>query len=226
LATPTQNIFLSRKEKQICNRCYNPIPKGRRFVAETEKSRGTCFKCSVYRHYTLLPSGDAAMTRRSKKYSARCGVVQEWNQRRKRYERKGQYVEPNAIVLAKAECAADQEKRKIKNAKAAIVREVKDKAYIQEFSKAIRQRYPNCPLNRETKIAEHACEKHSGRVGRTASAKEFDAKMIDLAVEAHIRHTETNYDNEFEKGKRKKEIRADLKFDIKAKMSSWKTHPK
>ena len=47
--------------------------------------------------------------------------------------------------------------------------------------------------------------------------------MIDLAVEAHIRHSETNYDNEFGKGKRKKAIRAELKFEIKAKMSQWKT---
>ena len=222
MTTPTQNIFLSRKEKQICNRCFGIISKGHQFVAETEKSRGTCFKCSDFRHYALLPSGDAAMTRRSKKHSARCGVVQEWNQRRKRYERKGQYVESNAILLARTECEGDQLKRDAKNVKAAVVREVKDKEYIILFSKAIRNRYPNCPANREVKIAEHACEKHSGRVGRTADAKSFDAKMIDLAVEAHIRHAETNYDNEFGKGKRKKEIRSDLKFEIKKKMSTWK----
>jgi len=222
MAIQSENIFLSRKEKQICCICYSIIPKGHQFVAESEKSRGTCFKCSNFRHYGLLPSGNAAMTRRSKKHSARCGVVQEWNQRQKRYERKGQYVEPNAIVLAKTECEADQAQRNAKNAKAAVIRDVKDKAYIIEFSKAIRKRYPNCPLKRELKIAEHACEKYSGRVGRTASAKEFNAKMIDLAVEAHIRHSETNYDNEFGKGKRKKEIRSDLKFEIKAKMSQWR----
>jgi len=222
MAKESFNIFLSRKEKQICSICYTIIPKGHQFVAESEKSKGTCFKCSSFRHYSLLPSGNAAMTRRSKNHSARCGVVQEWNLRRKRYERKGQYVEPNAIVLAKAECEADQIKRDSKNAKAAIVRGIKDKVYVIDFSKAIRKRYPNCPLNREIEIAEHACEKYSGRVGRTASAKKFDAKMIDLAVEAHIRHTETNYENEFGKGKRKKEIRFNLKFEIKAKMSQWR----
>jgi hypothetical protein len=215
-------IFLSRKEKQICSRCYGIIPKGHRFVAETEKSRGTCFKCSDFRHGTLLPSGDAAMTRRSKKHSPFCGVVQEWNQRRKRYERKGQYVEPNAIILAMQECEADKGKRAIQNEKAAIVRAKQDEIYILEFSKAIKKRYPNCPANRENEIATHACEKYSGRVGRTASAKEFDSKMIDLAVEAHIRHSETNYDNEFGKGKRKKEIRADIKFDVVKIMGNWR----
>lgn len=222
MAIVSQNIFLSRKEKQVCQLCKTSILKGQKFVGETEKSNGTCFNCSPFKYYSFLPSGDAAMTRRSKKYSAKCGVLQIWNQRRRRYERKGQYIEPKAITLAKQECLADQAKRNEKNAKAAIVREIKDKAYIKKFSIAIRKRYPNCPPQREIKIAEHACKKYSGRVGRTASAKEFDAKMIDLAVEAHIRHTETNYDLQFGKGKRKKEIRSDLKFEINRIMSKWK----
>ena len=38
-------------------------------------------------------------------------------------------------------------------------------------------------------MAKHACEKYSGRVGRSAAAKSFDATAIDLAVKAHVRHT-------------------------------------
>ena len=49
--------------------------------------------------------------------------------------------------------------------------------------------------------------------------------MIDLAVEAHIRHMETNYDAQFGKGKRKKEIRSDVKFDIKRVMMQWRQLP-
>ena len=222
MATETQNIFLTRKETLVCRQCYNSIAKGQHFVAETEKNKGTCLKCSIFRSFSFLPSGDAAMTRRSKKHSTRCGVVQQWNHRRKRYERKGQFVELSAILLAKQDCEADKGKRAESNKKAAIKREVVDKAYILEFGKAIRKRYPNCPIQREDKIAEHACLKHSGRVGRTASAKQFDNKMIDLAVEAHIRHAETNYDNEFGKGVAKKQIRANLKYDILKTMGSWK----
>src|SRR5688572_19987511 len=33
-----------------------------------------------------------------------------------------------------------------------------------------------------------------GRVGRSAAAKSLDENAINLAVQAHIRHTETNYD--------------------------------
>jgi len=223
LATETQNIFLTRKETLVCNQCYKAIAKGHHFVAETEKNKGTCLKCSTFRSFSFLPSGDAAMTRRSKKHSTRCGVVQQWNHRRKRYERKGQFVELNAILLAKKECEADKGKREVSNKKAAIKREIDDKAYILEFSKAIKSRYPNCPINRETEIAQHACLKYSGRVGRTANAKQFDIKMIDLAVEAHIRHSETNYDNQFGKGKGKREIRSNLKYDILKIMGNWRT---
>lgn len=34
----------------------------------------------------------------------------------------------------------------------------------------------------------------SGRVGRSSAAKAFDAKAVRLAVVAHVRHAETDYD--------------------------------
>lgn len=222
MATISQNIFLTKKEKLSCISCGKRIPVGKSFVAESENHKGTCFGCSSFVGYVLLPPGDAAMTRRSKKFSTLCGVVLAWNQRRKRYERQGQLVEEAAIEKARIACEKDKEDRVIKNKKAALAREVKDKEYIVEFGREIRFRYPNCPLGREYEIAKHACEKYSGRVGRTANAKLFDAKMIDLAVEAHIRHTETNYDEQFGKGKGKKEIRSEVKMDINGVLRKWK----
>ncbi len=221
MATISQNIFLTKKEKLKCISCGRRIKVGKSFVAESENHKGTCFNCSPFVGYVLLPPGDAAMTRRSKKHSDLCGVVLAWNHRRKRYERKGQLVEETAIEKARLECINDQAIREQKNNKAAIIRERKDKEYIYCFALAIRERYPNCPKNREFEIAMHACEKHSGRVGRTANAKKFDSKMIDLAVEAHVRHTETNYDYQFGKGKLKKEIRADVRADIGYILKQW-----
>ena len=46
--------------------------------------------------------------------------------------------------------------------------------------------------------------------------------MIDLAVEAHIRHTETKYDDLFGKGKVKKEIRQDVKGAVLRVMDKWR----
>lgn len=191
-------------------------------MSESEKSNGLCFNCSPFKGFTFLPAGDAAMTVRSKKHSVLCGAVIEWNQRRKRFERRGQYVEAKALVLAKQECLADEAKRALNNAKAAEKREVQDQIYIQDFAKAIRMRYPNCPKDREIAIAQHACEKHSRRVGRTADAKAFEEEMIDLAVIAHVRHVETDYDHQFGKGKRKSEIRQDLKATIMRIIAKWR----
>ncbi|MFK7786873.1 MAG: DUF2293 domain-containing protein [Crocinitomicaceae bacterium] len=218
----TQNIFLTKKETLKCSSCNKRIAIGQAFVAESEKHRGTCFACSPFVHAAFLKPGNAALTRRSKKYSSYCGVVFAWNARRKRFERRGQYVEAEAIVKAQESCAQDENERALKNEKAAIKRAEQDKIYIAEFSKAIRQFYPNCPKNREVEIAQHACEKYSGRVGRTAKAKEFDKKMIDLAVEAHIRHAETNYDNQFGRGKTKRMIRTDVKQDITMILRKWR----
>ena len=222
MATEVDNIFITKKEKSKCNKCNTPIPKGEFLISPNEVEKGICFACSPYKNYTFLPSGNVALTRRSKKHSNHCGAVLEWNARRKRFERRGQYVSAVSIEVAKAECAADEEKRAAKNEKAAIKRAADDKIYIADFAKAIKNRYPNCPINRETEIAQHACEKHSGRVGRTASAKEFNAEMIDLAVEAHIRHTETNYDDQFGLGKKKRDIRQDIKGDVLRIMTKWK----
>ena len=222
MSTYTQNIYITKKDTLKCSKCQKRLRFGEGYVAETEKHKGTCFHCSPFVHGTFLKSGDAAMTRRSKKHSSYCGVLLAWNGRRKRFERKGQYVEAAAIEKARLECAEDAKDRAVKNEKAAVVRAEQDKVYIAEFAKAIRSFYPSCPKNREVAIAQHACEKYSGRVGRTAKAKEFDKDMIDRAVEAHIRHAETNYDSQFGKGKTKRAIRSEVKQDIKAIMRRWR----
>lgn len=220
--TFTRNIYLTKKETLSCERCKRPVRLGEKFVAESENHRGTCFTCSPYTKSAFLEPGDAAMTRRSKKHSDHCGVLFAWNKRRKRFERKGQYVTAQAIELARKECEADQEKRDAKNEKLTVKREAEDLVYVTAFSLVIRERYPNCPKNREVEIAQHACEKYSGRVGRTAHAKQFDEEMIDRAVEAHIRHQETNYENQFNKGKTKRVIRSEVKQDINEVLQKWR----
>jgi len=65
---------------------------------------------------------------------------------------------------------------------------------MEHFALRVRELFPRCPSGREVSIAEHACLKYSGRVGRSAEAKRFDENALRPAVIAHIRHTETNYD--------------------------------
>ena len=119
----------------------------------------------------------------------------KWSKTRRRYERQGLLVESEALEQAENECKADAKQREVRRINAAIRRDELDKVYIKQFSARIRELYPNCPSKRELKIAEHACRKYSGRVGRSSAAKSMDAKAVRLAVMAHIRHVETNYDD-------------------------------
>ena len=53
--------------------------------------------------------------------------------------------------------------------------------------------FPGCPADEAASIAAHACQKSSGRVGRSAAAKAFPA-VVRLAVLDHIRPAHTPYD--------------------------------
>jgi hypothetical protein len=56
------------------------------------------------------------------------------------------------------------------------------------------------PPAREKTIADHACAKYSDRVGRSAAAKRLDDEAARMAVVAHVRHAETEYDRLLARG--------------------------
>jgi hypothetical protein len=85
----------------------------------------------------------------------------------------------------------------------------------------VRESYPRCPPGRETTIAQHACLKYSGRVGRTAAAKSLDKEAVDLAVIAHIRHAETQYDRLLQKGWDRREARAEVAEQVRRARLKW-----
>jgi hypothetical protein len=49
----------------------------------------------------------------------------------------------------------------------------------------VRELFPCCPAGRE--IAEHACLKYSGRVGRSAAMRRLEEDAVHIAVAAHVR---------------------------------------
>lgn len=186
-------VFITNRES-TCDECGENL--GRRAWITLQGEKGAaCLTCADLDHLVFLPAGDAALTRRSRKYSILSAVVLKWSQVRKRYERQGLLVENEALEQAEKECKADAKQREVRRLHAAIRRDELDKAYIKQFSARVRELYPNCPPKREFVIAEHACRKYSGRVGRSSAAKSMDAEAVRLAVMAHIRHVETNYDD-------------------------------
>lgn len=97
-----------------------------------------------------------------------------------------------------------------------------DQQYIQQFAARIRELYPLCPNNREKEIAAHACLKYSGRIGRCSFAKQFSEQAVDLAVKAHIRHIETDYDRFIGQGIDRFEARSMVENKVIEITSSWK----
>ncbi len=91
-----------------------------------------------------------------------------------------------------------------------------------QFARQVRALYPGCPAGRENAIAEHACLKYSGRVGRSAAARDLEPEAIHLAVIAHIRHAETNYDRLLAEGYDRHDARAQVSGDIDRVLERWK----
>jgi hypothetical protein len=184
-------VFWVRRDTK-CAECGTELWKGSLLRLEGEKA--LCVVCADLDHLELLPSGDAAVTRRASKYSKLRAVVVRWAPARKRYERQGILVEPEALARAEEESLADAELRERRRERAAERRALEDQEFVEKFAGAIRQQYPRCPAREALQIAEHACRKYSGRVGRSAAAKEFSPDAVRLAVIAHIRHVHTDYD--------------------------------
>ena len=185
-------VFYVRRETQ-CGQCGCELPKGSMITLEEGKG-ALCLSCADLDHLDFLAPGNAALTRRARKHSKLDAIVLQWSRTRRRYERQGILVEPQAIDQAEAECLSDAEQRESRRQREQAKREVEDQQYVAEFAGRIRQLYPGCPAEIAEAIAGHACRKYSRRVGRSAAAKEFDPEAITLAVRAWIRHNRTNYD--------------------------------
>jgi len=184
-------VFIVRRDTQ-CGQCGEELGHGCWITLRGGKA--LCLECAELDHMEFLRRGDAALTRRANKHSRVSIAVVEWSRTRKQYERQGFLVEPGAIEKAEEECLADAEARARQRRRHAERAAVLDAGYVAEFARHVRERYPGCPEKEARQIAEHACLKHSGRVGRSAAAKRFDPEAIELAVRAHIRHAHTRYD--------------------------------
>jgi len=212
-------VFISNREN-ICSECENAL--GAKAWITLDNKEVYCLVCSDLDHLVYLPSGNAALTRRSKKNSKMYAVVLQWSRARKRYERQGLLVEKEALENAEKECLADHEAREKKNERRRETELVLDQEYIKDFASELLRIFPNCPRNTVENISNHACQKYSGRVGRTANAKKFDPGVLTLAAIAHIRHVDTIYDSLLMEGWDRREAREKVRTDIDAILSFWR----
>ena len=213
-------VFITSGES-VCSECGEELGR-HAWITLVEGKGALCLSCADMDHLIFLPSGDAALTRRAGKYSTLSAVVLKWSRSRKRYERQGLLVEEAALQRAEQECLNDEDARARRREREAERRAEIDQEYVSHFAERVREVFPNCPDGREQVIAEHACQKYSGRVGRSAQAKSLDEKFILLAVIAHIRHAETNYDELLSRGIERWLARDEVDEKIEETLTGWK----
>lgn len=212
-------VFISSRES-TCDECGDNLGSKAWITLAGEKG-ALCLTCADLDHLIFLPSGDAALTRRARKHSTLSAVVLKWSRARKRYERQGLLVEQAGLEKAEVECLTDSAARELRQEREAAHRAQLDRQYVNQFAARVRAFFPKCPTGREQEIAEHACLKYSGRVGRSASAKAFDEEAVRLAVIAHVRHRETKYDEFLARGYDRWEARATVEEAIHRVLDTW-----
>ncbi len=212
-------VFISTQDSS-CSECGENLGR-KAWITLHDEKEALCLSCADLDHLIFLPSGEAALTRRARKHSTLTAVVLQWSRARKRYERQGLLVEAEALEQAEQECLADSEARARRREREVARRVELDRHYVESFAERVRARFPGCPAGREQVIAEHACLKYSGRVGRSAVAKNLDENAIRLAVIAHIRHAETDYDELLATGYDRRVARAQVAEAVDRILARW-----
>ncbi len=182
----------------------------------------SCLDCADLGHLVFLPSGDAALTRRTANASRLSAVVVQWSRRRNRYERQGILAESDAIEVAARQCLEDADARALRRQRDQLRREVVDEKFRGDFAEAIRMHFPGCPSTRAEAVAYHAALRGSGRVGRRAAGRALDPDAIRLAVTASVRHVDTEYDDLLMAGVDRDDARDRVRLRVEEVLAAWR----
>ncbi len=218
--TPDPVVFQIVRESE-CSECGAEIWKNGLLLMEA--GQPLCLPCAQLDNLEFLPSGDAALTRRSTKYSGRKAVVVRFSQSRGRYERQGILVESAALEKAEQECAADADDRARARAAGARRRQEQDLILISEMATAIATLFPRCPPAEAAVIAIHTAARSSGRVGRTEAGRKLDPKALTLAVTAAVRHNHTGYDKLLSRGVDRATARQEIGAQVQEILAGWRS---
>jgi hypothetical protein len=207
--------------ESACGECGEILDKGR--LLRMLDDRPLCMSCADLDRLVFLPSGNTALTRRARKHSPLNAVVVRFSHSRGRYERQGLLVADDALTQAESECLADADARERARERAAVRRDDLDHAFVAEFAARLRERYPGCPAETCQAVAEHACLRYSGRVGRSAAAKRFEDEVLHLALRAHVRHVHTDYERRLGRGTTRDVARSAVASDVDRIVETWCT---
>lgn len=99
---PAPVVFQILRDSK-CAGCLAEIDQGDLLLLDAENP--LCLKCAGFSELVFLAPGNAMLTRRATKYSAKSAVVVRFSRSRGRYERIGTLVAADGLERAEKECA-------------------------------------------------------------------------------------------------------------------------
>ena len=218
-------VWISHHDADRCTACATEIGRGAFITLDRERG-GRCLGCAGLAGLEYLPAGNPALTRRALGLSPRAAVVVKFSRARRRSERQGALVEPAALAAAREACERDAARREAERGPRRARAERQEQAYLAAFMRRVRDLFPGCPAPECEEIARRACEKYSGRVGRSSAAKTLAEKALTLAVRAHVRHRHTTYDDLLARGMEPAEARPLVASAIEECLARWRDAPR
>ncbi|KAI1820080.1 hypothetical protein F4861DRAFT_524533 [Xylaria intraflava] len=163
------------------------------------------------RGYRFVPKGNPYMTRhcRQKTQEAHQVVYVVIDARKKQLGIRVPWSVYTAVQQSEAATRAERQK---------TVRK-RDETTDKRFSEAILVRFPRIPPESLPAIISRATAKRKGRVGRTGKINM--AEKVRLAVQAHIRHNETDYEKLLKSGTDRQDARALTSQKVIDKLKEW-----
>ena len=220
LSRPEPPVVFEILRDSACSECGAELAQGSFLVMEAEQP--LCLPCARFDNLEYLPAGDAALTRRSVRYSERSAVVVRFSRSRGRYERQGVLVEKTALEKAEQECSEDAGERATARAAGAAKRRKQDRELIARMTVEIGKLFPRCPPREAAEIAAHTATRNSGRVGRTAAGRSLDEGALTAAVVAGVRHKYTGYDALLAAGADRLLARQQVADRVQAILAAWR----
>ncbi|KAJ5146728.1 hypothetical protein N7526_000080 [Penicillium atrosanguineum] len=162
--------------------------------------------------YVFVPKGDSYITlhcrRKTKESHQVVYVIYDKSGKRIQGIRVPAGIHANVVELSKL--TIDSRARTV---------QARDAKYLSHGRKLLRLHFPLMPEESLEVILNHSFLKGSGRVGRTATTT--DERKVTLAVDAHIRHKHTSYENLLSSGVERDKARETVWPTVQAIRNTW-----
>jgi len=169
--------------------------------------------------YAFLGSGNGGLTRRVKKLTRQAEQpLYILHSKNGRYSSVDGIYAPEVLIDQALEAEPSDEELAEREKKAIINEEKRQRREVAKAAAEIRRIYPSMPEGLEVKIAEHAWEIGSGRVGRSSRV---EGDPHELAVVAYARHNFTEYDDLLDDGFDRDLAREEIRGGVSETLREW-----